>query len=160
MHAEGTGDDPKARPSRRIEVTAAAVCVVLTGLLLVGAYDIEVRAETAGVGPRSWPTLLGWVGLAMSVVLLAVAALRPPPERDELEVIYRRGVLRCVAAVVLAAAYIAVWDATDFRLATPVFLAAVVAVFGGRSWQSLLLYPVVTTAAVYALFHTVLQVPL
>lgn len=153
-------NDRVAQPSRRMETLAATLCVVITGLIVVGAQNIDVRTETGGFDPRSWPTILGWVGLGLSVALLASSALRPPPARAGLDVVNRRGVLRCVTATILTGAYIAVWDLTDFRVATPVFLALVVAVFGGRTWQSLALYPLLTTTGIYLLFHTVLQVPL
>ena len=153
-------DDLAARPSRRLEIVAAAVCVVVMGLVVIGAGGIEVRTETDSVGPRSWPTMLGWVGLGLASVLLVTSALRRAPARGDLDAINRPGVIRCAAAVALAAIYVGVWNELDFRVTTPLFLAAIVAVFGGRTWQSLLLYPVVTTGGIYVLFHTVLQVPL
>jgi hypothetical protein len=149
-----------APASRRLEVLGAVVALVLSALLYVLAGQIDLRAETGGIDPRWWPRTLGMAGVGLSVVLLAVALLRRPPEREDVEAATRSGRIRLALAVVLSLAYIVVWPVVGFATATAVLLAASTAVFGGRGLRALAVFPVGMTAALYLLFHTVLKVPL
>ncbi|WP_052436505.1 tripartite tricarboxylate transporter TctB family protein [Georgenia sp. SUBG003] len=121
---------------------------------------IEVRNETGGIDPRWWPELLGAAGLALGVLLLVVAILRPPFNRDDLEAATRQGWLRVGIAVGLSIAFVLLWPVIGFLVATPVFLVVATYVFGGRGWKTLVLFPVLMTAGIYLLFHTLLKVPL
>jgi hypothetical protein len=157
-----TADDHAAlaRPSRRLEVVCAAVAVVGSGVLVLQARAIEVRSETGGIDPRWWPELLGTAGLALGALLLVVALVRPPFNRDDLEAATRQGWFRVAIAVALAVAFVLLWPVVGFLVATPVFLVAATYVFGGRGWKTLVLFPVLMTAGIYLLFHTLLKVPL
>ncbi len=157
-----TRDDdgvPPAEPSRRLEIGSALVALAFLGGLAFLARRIEVRAETGGIDPRWWPELLGTVGCVLAVALLVVAVVRPS-DRGDLEATTRSGVVRLVATVALAAAYLVVWPLVGFLVATPVFLLAAVVLFGARGWRTLVLFPLLTTAGIYLLFHTLLEVPL
>jgi hypothetical protein len=157
-----TTDDgavPTAEPSRRLEVGSALVALVVLGGLAFLARRIEVRVETGGIDPRWWPELLGTVGAALAVALLVVAVVRPA-DRGDLEATTRTGVVRLVATVALAAGYLVLWPLVGFLVATPVFLLAAVVLFGARGWRTLVLFPLLTTAGIYLLFHTLLEVPL
>ncbi|MET0861834.1 MAG: tripartite tricarboxylate transporter TctB family protein [Microbacterium sp.] len=149
-----------AAPSRRLEVTTAAVALVLSvcGYFLAGA--VEIRTETGGVDPRWWPTLLSLVAGCLSLALLLIAILRPPFDRSDLEVSSRQGWTRLGIALVCGILYIVLWQLAGYLIATPLFLAALIWVFGGRGWKTLILFPVITTGFTYVLFHTLLKVPL
>lgn len=157
-----TRDDdtvPAAEPSRRLEIGSALVALVVLGGLAFLARRIEVRVETGGIDPRWWPELLGTVGAVLAAALLVVAVVRPP-DRGDLEATTRTGLVRLVATVALAAGYLVLWPLVGFLVATPVFLLAAVALFGARGWRTLVLFPLLTTAGIYLLFHTLLEVPL
>jgi hypothetical protein len=150
----------EARPSQRMEIASAAVALLAFAVLIVLARRIELRAETGGIDPRWWPQMLGAAGVLLSVVLLARSVLRAPVERDGVLEATRDGRVRTVLAVVLAALYVLAWPLVGFVVVTPVFLLAATALFGGRGWKALLLFPAALTALLYLLFHTVLKVPL
>lgn len=150
----------RARPSRRLEIVCAAIAVAGSGALVLLARAIEVRNETGGIDPRWWPELLGIAGLALGVLLLVVAVVRPPFDRDDLEAATRQGWVRVGIAVALAVAFVLLWPVVGFLVAAPVFLVVATYVFGGRGWKTLVLFPLLMTAGIYLLFHTLLKVPL
>lgn len=149
-----------ARSSRRLEIGAALATLLASGGLLMLAFRISVRTETGGVDPRWWPLVLSGVGLALSALLLVVALVRPPFERDDLEVTGRDGWTRLVLAVIIAALYLVAWDLVGFVIPTLVFLIALLWVFGRRRWKGLIIFPIAMTAFIYGLFDFVLKVPL
>jgi hypothetical protein len=153
-------DDTGARPSKRMEIAAAALALLGFAVLVVLARDIELRAETGGIDPRWWPQLLGAAGAVLSAVLLARAVLRAPAQREGVQAATRDGRVRTVLVVVLAAVYVFAWPLIGFVVVTPPFLLAATYLFGGRGWRALVLFPVALTALLYLLFHTVLKVPL
>lgn len=150
---------PAAPTSRPLEVASALGALVLLGALAYFARRIELRTETGGIDPRWWPELLGTVGVVLAVALLVVSVVRPAP-RDDLEASTRQGFVRLATTVGLAAAYLVAWPLVGFLVATPVFLLALLALFGARGWRALLGFPVLTTGFIYLLFHTLLEVPL
>ena len=149
-----------ARPSRRLEVVTAAVSLAAS----VGGYflaqSVELRTETGGVDPRWWPTVLSLLVAVLSLALLLIAILRPPFDRSDLEVSSRQGWTRLGAALVTGILFIVLWQLAGYLIATPLFLAALLWIFGGRGWKTLILFPVITTGFTYVLFHTLLKVPL
>lgn len=149
-----------AAPSRRLEITTAAVALAASVGGFALAQSIELRTETGGVDPRWWPTLLSLVAGSLSIVLLVIAIFRPPFDRSDLEVSSRQGWVRLGAALVCGILYIVLWQLAGYLIATALFLAALLWVFGGRGWKTLILFPVLTTAFTYLLFHTLLKVPL
>jgi len=161
VDAAGAADHaPLARPSRRLEVVCAAIAVAGSGALVLLSRAIEVRRETGGIDPRWWPELLGIAGLALGVLLLVVAVVRPPFDRDDLEVATRQGWFRVGLAVVLSVAFVLLWPVLGFLVVTPIFLVAATYLFGGRGWKTLILFPLLMTGFIYLLFHTLLKVPL
>lgn len=160
LNAAETNHAVPARPSRRMEITCAAIAVAGSGVLLLLARAIEVRQETDGIDPRSWPELLGLGGLVLGLLLLVVSFVRPPFDRDDLEPATRQGWFRVVLAIVLSVAFVLLWPVLGFLVATPVFLVAATYLFGGRGWKTLVLFPVLMTGFIYLLFHTLLKVPL
>ncbi|MBD8078604.1 tripartite tricarboxylate transporter TctB family protein [Cellulosimicrobium arenosum] len=150
---------PPAPPSRRLEVASALVSLVLLAGLAFLARRIELRTETGGIDPRWWPELLGTVGAVLAVALLVVALVRPS-DRGDLEATTRTGYVRLGASVALTVGYLLLWPLVGFLVATPIYLLALILLFGGRGWRTLIGFPVLTTAFIYLLFHTLLEVPL
>ncbi len=154
-----TDDVVTAPRSRPLEIVCAALAVAGTGVLILFAQSIELRRETGGIDPRWWPQVLGLVGLALAVLLLVVALVRPPAQRD-VEPATRPGWLRLGAAVSLAVVFVVLWPVAGFLPTAPVFLCAATYLFGGRGWKALVLYPVALSGLAFLLFHTLLKVPL
>jgi len=155
----GTEPDLQERPSRRLEVISSVVAIAVTSALIVLARQIEVRSETGGIDPRWWPQVLGFVGVALALMLLVVVLRRPIP-RDELQTSTREGWFRLAAAIALTAAYVLLWPVIGFLPTTCVFLFAAVLLFGARGWKALVVFPVAMTAFIQILFGTLLRVAL
>jgi hypothetical protein len=148
------------RPSRRLEVACAVVALALSLGLLAAARGVDVRTETGGIDPRWWPQLLGMAGTALSVALLATALLRPPFPREDLMTATPTGLRRLVLTLLACAALVVVWPLVGFAPAALVFVVALTALFGGRGWRTLLLFPALLTGFLYVLFAVLLEVPL
>ncbi|MBG6239785.1 putative MnhB-related membrane protein [Mycetocola sp. CAN_C7] len=149
-----------APSSRRLEVITASVTLGASVAGFALAQAIELRTETGGVDPRFWPTVLSILGGALSIALLLIAIVRPPFDRSDLETSNRQGWMRLGASLISAVLFVALWQLTGYLVATPLFLAALLLIFGGRGWKTLVLFPVITTALTYLLFHSLLKVPL
>lgn len=147
-------------PSRRLEVVCAVVTLALSVTLLVAARGVDVRTETGGIDPRWWPQVLGVAGTALSVALLAVALMRPRLPREDLITATPTGLRRLVLALLACVALVVVWPQVGFPPAALVFVVALTALFGGRGWRTLLLFPALLTGFIYALFAVLLKVPL
>lgn len=171
VDATAPGEDGvTASPSRKLEIIAAAVALVFFIFLLGLATQIELRREPVPgqIDARQWPIMLATLGIVLALVRLAIAFLRPPDSRDDLEPIRAGGFQRLGITLALTLGYVAVWTFREqihlgipvFLIITPLFLAALVASYGGRSWRSLILYPLLLTGFAYLLFHTALRIPL
>lgn len=165
-------DETPPAPSRAMEIAVAVAGAVLMGTALVLAQQIELRRE-AGPGQidaRFWPTLLAGAGLVAALGRLVVVLLRAADPRDDLERIRSGGPLRLGLTLVLTIAFIAVWELREvvllgyelrvFPYAAALLLAALAWLYGARTWQSLLLFPVLTAALTYGLFGVLLRIPL
>lgn len=158
--AEAPAASASARPSRPLEITVASAAVAVTAAVFLLAGVIELRVEQPGMTPRSWPQLLGGLGLGLSTILLITAIVRPPQPRSELEAATRTGWLRLLLTVGATLVFLVVWPVLGFVFTAPALIAAVTAISGGRGVRTLVIYPVVMAAAIYALFNLFLKVPL
>ncbi|MGO1315542.1 MAG: tripartite tricarboxylate transporter TctB family protein, partial [Cellulomonadaceae bacterium] len=149
-----------ARPSRRLELVIAVACLALSALVVVLASRIMVRHDTGGIDPRWWPTMLGLVALALSVLLLLAAIFRPPFARDDVVAGTREGWTRSMAAMVASGLFVVLWTMLPFMVVLPVYVIGLVAVFGGRGVKALLIFPAVVCTIIHLLFDMLLRVPL
>lgn len=151
----------QARPSRKLEVAIALGLVLLCVAGLIGSRLIGVRTETGGIDPRWWPTVMCGIALALSILLAVIAFIRPPFDREDLEVTNHGGWIRLAWTIVLSALYIVAWSVTgNFVIPSVILLVALMWVYDGRGWKALVIFPVATVAGIYLLFHTLLKVPL
>jgi len=172
--ADGAGSfrEGPPRPSRTMEVLLAVGALVLMGVLLVLASQIELRREAAPgqIDARFWPTVLGWTGVVIAAWRLVVTLTSSPDEREDLEQVQEGGPVRLLLTLAAAVAFVAVWNLRSvvamgyelkvFPYAAVVLLVGLTWVYGGRGWKALVLFPVATTALIYVLFHTLLRIPL
>jgi len=164
--------DIVAQPSRTLEIVAAAIALVFMTVYLVLVLQIDLRRETGAgqIDARSWPTMLGVLGVVIAAWRLIYAVVRPPAERDDLEKLQKGGMRRLVSTIVLTVIYLALWQVRSvvafgynielFVFITPVFLFGLLYVYGARSWKTFVLFPVITTAFIYVLFGMLLRIPL
>ncbi|MGO2471654.1 MAG: tripartite tricarboxylate transporter TctB family protein [Microbacterium gubbeenense] len=167
-----TGGATSPRPSRELEVDAAAIATAFMATFLVMATQIPLRTEGTGAAmtARTWPTVLGIGGLIVAILLLVIAITRPAPAREDMEAISAGGPLRIAATILLSSAFIALWGVQSiimagykiqlFPIVAALFLFALLWLYGHRGWIGLIAYPVGLTAFIYVLFGIVLRIPL
>ncbi len=85
--------DQSAEPSRWIryaELLVALAVVILGVIVLVQTQDIRVTRATARVGPRVFPTIVGWglvvIGLWYAVELLRGQYARPSADSEDVDI--------------------------------------------------------------------------
>lgn len=149
-----------AEPSRRLEVGIAVVAVAGSIAVLVLSGGIESQVDAGGVSPQWWPRTLAVVALVISVALLVVAVSRAPFARDDLNRTTAAGWRRVLVTAAASVLFIVAWDTVGFVVGCPLYLAALMALYGKRGLMALVVFPVVTTAGLYAMFHLLLRVPL
>lgn len=151
----------QASPSRPLEKAVAFVLVAGSCAALIGARNIEVANETGGYDPRWWPTIIAVIALLLSLMLGIVAFFRPPFTRDEVDSISDGGWTRLGATAVVTVIFVFGWHLSgNFVVPCAFFLGALIWSYGGKGVKTVLVFPVVTTAMIYVLFHTILKVPL
>lgn len=161
-----------AAASRPLEIAFAAIALALTAGYLYLGTQISLRQEAAPgqIDARFWPLVVGTVGVAVSVALLAIAIARPPQPRDDIERIQPGGVPRVMLTCVLTLGYVGLWVIGSvvafgyrielFPVITAVYLVLLMLLYGQRRWLGLVLYPVALTGFIYVLFGMLLRVPL
>ncbi len=122
------------------------------------------------IDARFWPLVIGVTGVVIAIALLAVAITRPAPTREDLERIQPGGVLRVIATIAIAGAFIALWSLGSvilfgyrievFPIACALLMAALMLLYGHRRWLSLVIYSAAVTAFVYVVFGMLLRIPL
>lgn len=168
--ASGGGDPPpdpstgdeylSAKPSRPLEIVTASVALGLALLALFLSRNIHLRMGGGGLDPKWWPTVLSSIAIGLSLILLGFSLFAQSVRRDDLESSHRDGWARMLSALALSAIYIFAWWTTGYLVATALYLVALLWLFGLRSWKGLVLFPLITTAFIYALFQLLLKVPL
>jgi len=160
------------RPSRALEIVTAAVLLAFCAGYLALATQIELRREAVAgqMDARTWPTVLGVLGVLFAVALLVVAITRPPSAREDLESTTRSGWARAGLTLLLSAGFVAVWGVSEiiafgyriqlFPIAVAVFMAALMLVYGQRRWLGLIAHPIGVAAFIYVLFGMLLRIPL
>ncbi len=160
-HARG-GNSAARRTSRLCNRdTAVAVAgLVVGGTVLFFARDIPLGPEGPTLGPRWWPRVLAGFMLLTAVILAANGIRKPLGTEEDTESITRTGSRRFLGVIALLPLYALAWLNLDFRVCTPLFLAALCAALGSRRWRTLIAFPVILTALMYLVFAVGLGVAL
>ena len=167
------GQDADSPPPNKVmEIATAVLSLVVMVLVLVLSTQITLRSETSPgqIDARFWPTALSIAGIVLSVAQLGIAIGRPAPDREDLDVVRRAGYLRVASTLLVTAVFVIVWNigsvvAFGFRIelfpyAATIYLAALIAIYGARSWRAYVLFPLPMAMLAYLLFSVVLRIPL
>ncbi|KZF03896.1 hypothetical protein A2J03_27760 [Rhodococcus sp. EPR-157] len=147
------------RPNSRVyEVGIGLAVVILGAAVYVMTNRIDVAREGQSFGPRWWPTALA-VSMVVIGMILIVQAVISRIVSDE-PPITTSGAFALSATLALIAVYGIAWQYFDFRVVTVVLLAGLTAISGGRGIKALVVFPVITTVILWAIFGLLLQVPL
>jgi len=151
--------EPERGPNHRGYEAAIGVAVIAIGITcFVLTGQIDLAREGQAFGPRWWPTALS-VAMIVIGAILVVQALTTRITSDEPR-ITRSGGLTLTVTLALIVGYGFAWQYLDFRAVTVFLLAGLVFVFGGRGIKALIIFPVVTTLLLWAIFGLLLRVPL
>lgn len=153
-------DEYGAAPSRKMEIAIAVTGLALSVLTIVLSRNIELRMGGGGVDPRWWPTALSIAAAGLCAVMLVGALALPVAAREDLERAQSDGWGRVFAALALSSVYVFGWWRFGYVVPTLIYLFALLWVFDVRNRLSLVLFPVLTTAFIYGLFHFLLRIPL
>lgn len=147
------------RAHRLRELVPAAVTIGFGVLVLVLARDISsgVRVE---LGPPFWPTMLAWSLIAFGVLQVAVNLLRGVSRANLPEPLSGWGIGRMFATAAVLVGYLLLWNVLQFWLITLAATVALTALYGGRGWKPLLLFPAIVAALLHVLFVVALRVNL
>ncbi len=145
------------------EFLSAVVVVGLGIFFLLQAYSIESFQE-ALIGPRLVPMQIAGLIIGLGVLQFAVAWLGrsgsvktgdyPPSGADDSELLAlsRPAALRMVSIIAAGFAYVWLFSATGYLIATTVILALLLVVFGTRSAGKVAVLTIVGAAAYYTIF--------
>jgi len=151
--AKRAAPESPARPGLKSDYKVAAAVIVFAIVVyaLTMTFDKVPKALTQGVPPESYPRLLAWVLIALSVALVFEA-------RGRRNVVIKRPstvVYKTVAALVVATGSIQWLGIFGAMLITCV---AVPVMWGERRHAITALFAVLLPLAVYGLFHGILDV--
>ena len=104
-----------------------------------------------------YPSLLIWLGLALSATLLAVGLLHAPPAPAPGDSPQDRKALLAMGSAI---AYLALLIPLGFLIDTLLFMVIFAAAFGYRRWHVLIPVSLATTGAIWLLFNEGLKAPL
>lgn len=147
------------RMHRIRELVPAAVTGGFGVLALVLAQDIQsgVRVE---LGPPFWPTMLAWSLIVFGVLQMLVNVLRGVSRANLPDPLSGWGIGRMVATAMILVGYLLLWNVLQFWLITFVATVALTALYGGRGWKSLIVFPAIVAALLHFLFVVALRVNL
>ena len=147
------------RAHRLRELVPAAVTIGLGVLILVLAQGIRsgVRVE---LGPHFWPTMLAWSLIVLGVLQVVVNVLRGVSRANLPDPLSGWGIGRMLLTAVILVGYLLLWNVLQFWLITFATCVALTALYGGRGWRPLLVFPAIVTAVLHFLFVVALRVNL
>ncbi len=151
------------------ELVIAVFLVAFGGAVVALSGKIPPGVPTDPLGPAAFPTALG-AGIGLCGLLLGAATLafRGQPGRagplsdadpDEAVEAGPFSPARLVGAVVATAAYLIAFEPLGYLIATPLYVAAAMLIHGGAGRRTLLVAPLLVTAALYATFRFGLLIP-
>lgn len=158
----------------RRELVIAAFLIVFGATVVVQARRIPPGVSTDPLGPAAFPIALGWAigvcGVLLSAATLVFRGQSPAPGStlladaapDDDSPPGAAGPFspaRLVGAIVATAAYLALFTRLGYLIATPLYVAVIMVTHGGAGKRTLLVAPLLVTAALYVTFRFGLLIP-
>lgn len=127
------------------------------------AYATTLRGGLMSdmVGPRTYPVLLGILGVGLSLLFLFRKLVSfKPDEASRKRARTLRSEMRDLQGLALIVAYVLMMDILGFIIATLLFTTVTVKWLGQPTWRVSLLFAVILTVATFSLFTWLFQVRL
>jgi putative tricarboxylic transport membrane protein len=149
--------------SNRADFLSAAIVVGLGILCLYLAYSIEVFQKVL-IGPRPVPMAIAGMIIALGLLQFVVTwATRAKSRKDsdlpvsgkgngESPGLSKPAVVRMTALIIIGFAYIWLFAAIGYLLATAIAMAALLVIFGTHSAAKVVLMTAIGTAVYYIIF--------
>ena len=138
--------------ARSTEEIALGLAVAVIGAVFLWA-SLHIPEGRDLVGPRTVPAVTSGL-LVLGGTAIAVQALRgqagPPAEAG------RRLFGIVLPGIALALAFLWLWGALGWTLASLVIAPVFFAIFGARGWRELVLFPACVVAVLYLVFYQLL----
>jgi putative tricarboxylic transport membrane protein len=142
----------KAMGTRRVGRAVAGLIgfVVFAGYLQIA---LEMPAGSTGnPGPGLWPTMVGYFGIAMSIMLVLEALFMANSTEGNIE-FPRKEVLRRVALFLgLSLVYILIVPTAGQLVGSAVFFTLIIKLLSTKNWLISLLYGVLSAVVIWAFF--------
>ena len=140
---------------KKMNFVVALFFIALSCYVLFSAQSFPGKIDNVP-GPGYFPTILSIILILLSLLLIASSG---KVDNSPLGIFSRENSIVFIAGGVTLA-YLGLIYIFGFLIATPLYLIAILRFFRMRNWQSVVLTSVLTTAASYAIFTTVLEVQL
>lgn len=148
----------------RTALRGDGVLVLLFGLLLVAyiAYGTQLRGGLLSdvVGPRTYPILLGVLGLGLVVLFFVQKLAARTDETEQQPGLTLAGEMPHLVPFALTIVYALVLTTLGYVLATAIYAAVIVKMLGQRTWLGAAVFGIILTATSYLLFTYAFEVRL
>src|SRR5690625_3900672 len=157
--AQSTETEPSKISIRLREIIAMVLSLGSGIAILMGTQNVLDR-DSAELGARFWPTLLGWGIICLAVLLVTTNVVPAKTSKDFPDPMTGWGIGRLVVTFAVLVAYLMLFNVITLWVITFVTVALLLWLYGFRSWKLLLLFPGIIAAVLHILFVVLLRVPL
>jgi putative tricarboxylic transport membrane protein len=131
-------------------------------LLSVGFFSLTFGfpKQTIALSPTVFPRFVTACLSLLSLLLMAQGIRKPRSSHEEKKELDKTFAVRFLLLAAIGLAYTQAIRLMGYIVATPLFIAGSMLVFGEKKWYRVLLVSIITTAVMYSLFRLLFRVPL
>ena len=142
---------------RTANIVVAAVLILFGCYYSYLTFALPDRNLPNTLGSSFMPWMLVSILFALSLLLMLNAVIKGTAETCDYRISMREG-LGIVLLATIIIVYISSLNYLGFLLATPVFLAVLMVLTGGREWKQIVLASVLITVGIYLFFQKIFQI--
>jgi putative tricarboxylic transport membrane protein len=137
------------------EIATGIFFIVVAAWFLYEASKFPVNESSVDMGPAAFPQVLAWLVILLSVLLIITSFIKG----SALKISVKR-FKQIVYSMVLLIIYGVAIPFIGFYIATILFIPIMLFLAGERKWKSIIGVTIVFELFAFAIFDTVLNVPL
>lgn len=116
----------------------------------------KLSADYMLVSASFFPTIVSIIAIAMSVIMLIAAIIKP--ERSEpLDEQQKRGLIRGILAILNCILYVLIFKPVGYIISSIICLFFMMLIFGNRKWVTMMIISIVFPILLYLCFFYLLQ---